>query len=74
MKIQIPRQAFKEHGLNCHCFRKMKLAEANMIRLSLSKTTRRGSKRFRIGRKWARQFRKWSDKLMTTPPPIGFYL
>lgn len=62
MTLPIPRAAFKETGLNPHFFHKMKQAERNM----LNTFDRRG--KHRTGRKWARQFQKWADKLITAKP------
>ena len=45
--------------LNPHCFRKMKQAETNFQRHFWFGKDRRCAK------KWARQYRKWLDKLIT---------
>ena len=45
--------------LNPHCFRKMKQAETNFMRHFWFGKDRRRAK------KWARQYRKWLDKLIT---------
>ena len=50
--------------LNPHCFRKMKQAETNMVRLFFVRGYA-SRKRHRRTRYWANQFQKWLDKLIT---------